>query len=122
MQRHPISEVSQWRTGRSSQSLPTRRQPGDGVTWMRTVSEPRLSSLPEFHLLHSMQPILLAVVVDLDDRSMAVIAFTPIGSFFLARGLLALVMAEAISPFYCPHYDVRCDAEDAKDNQDVTYS
>ena len=34
MQRHPISEVSQWRTGRSSQSLPTRRQPGDGVTWM----------------------------------------------------------------------------------------
>jgi len=35
VQRHSISEVSQWRTGRSSQSLPTRRRPGDGVTWTR---------------------------------------------------------------------------------------
>jgi hypothetical protein len=35
MQRHSISEVSQSSTGLSSQALPTRRQPGDGVTWMR---------------------------------------------------------------------------------------
>ena len=33
MQRHSISEVSQSST--SSQALPTRRQPGEGVTWMR---------------------------------------------------------------------------------------
>ena len=34
-QRHSITEVSQLSTGLSSQSLPTRRQPGDGVTCMR---------------------------------------------------------------------------------------
>jgi hypothetical protein len=63
----------------------------------------------------------LAVMVDLDDRLMAVIPY-PRRSFFRARGLLALVMTEAISPFYCPDYDVRCDAKNAKDNQDITNS
>jgi len=35
VQRHSISEVSQSSTGWSSQFLPIRRQPGDGVTWTR---------------------------------------------------------------------------------------
>ena len=32
---HSISESSQCSTGLSSQALPSIRQPGDGVTWMR---------------------------------------------------------------------------------------
>ena len=59
-----------------------------------------------------------AVVVDFDEL-MAAITFTEV-AHFSARGLLALFMAETVCPLYRPHHDIRCDAEDAKDDQDTT--
>ena len=74
------------------------------------------SPFPAIALNAAYEP--LAVVVDFDEL-MAAITFTEV-AHFSARGLLALFMAETVCPLYRPHHDIRCDAEDAKDDQDTT--